>query len=226
MHLFQCRSPNTAAVLIRGLGELEDKLRQRHMPSAMWTSIREGITAFCNKTKRPTRDLTEPMATAVEAQDRIGWDNFLKGRVAINWGFIMRDEYAGNASLRMRESRRRFMTTMIDGLWDIYDALWKHRCDLVHNNTDINALSVKEVDRRVNFLYAHKTTLFDSGDYDRFHLGLQHTLALPLPQKKAWIETLSHRQLATERARKRLINKIRPITMYFDQVDRDEESVD
>ena len=166
------------------------------------------------------------MSKAVKAQEEIGWDNFLKGRVAAEWGFIMRDEYMTDPSLRIRESRRRFMTTMIEGLWDIYDSLWKHRCALVHNNTDVNALSVMEVDRRINFFFAHKIKLFDSGDYDRFHLGLHNTIALPLPQKKAWIETLSHRQVATEIARKRMINKIRPITTYFDQVDVDEDSVD
>ena len=66
--------------------------------------------------------------------------------------------YVENPNLRRCESKRRFMLTMIESLWDLYDLLWKHRCEVVHNNTDINALSVLEVDRRIRFLFDHNTS--------------------------------------------------------------------
>ena len=223
MHIYQCRSPDVRKLLQRGLDELEDKLRLRHMPSAMWAAIREGVTAFCSAATT-TPELAEGRFTAAFlSQSRIGWGNFLKGRVSKEWGNIMGNIYMSTPSHRLHESRRRFVTTMIECLWDLYDTLWKHRCERLHDNTDINALSMLEIDRRIRFYYAHKHRLFDSGDYDRFHLDLQNTLALPMTQKKAWIETLAHRQIATDRARKRMINRIRPLTAYFDSVEKNDE---
>lgn len=226
MHLYQCRSPAVRSLLKSRLDELEEKLRQRHMPSAMWTAIRLGVESYCNTEAPPAPRPSDALYRAVKAQHEIGWNNFLKGRVTVEWGQFMGGIYTTTPSLRIRESRRRFMTTMIECLWDLYDTLWKHQCDLMHNNTDVNALSTLEVDRRIAFFFSNKTKLFDSSDYDRFHLGLQNTLALPMPQKKAWLETLAHRQIATERARKRLINRILPITTYFDEVDDGDDTAE
>ena len=193
------------------------------MPSAMWAAIREGVTAFCSAaTTLP--ELAEGRFTeAYNSQSRIGWGHFLKGRVSAEWGKLMGTIYMSTPSHRLHESRRRFVTTMIESLWDLYDALWRHRCERLHDNTDINAISMVDIDRRIRFYYKHKHRIFDSGDYDRFHMGLQNTLALPMTQKKAWIETLAHRQIATDRARKRMINRIRPLTAYFDSVGKNEE---
>ena len=92
--------------------------------------------------------------------------------------------YAANPQLRRRESRRRFVRTLVDHIWRIYDKLWSHRCSKLHDDNDIDSLQVTELDRRIRFLYAHQTKLFDGGDYDRFHLGVENTLALP--QARFW----------------------------------------
>ena len=205
---------------------MEDNLRRRQMPSAMWTAIREGVESYCNAAPLPIVSGRGDIGEAAHIQAGLGWGNFLKGRVSLHWGRTMGKVYADNPNLRRFESKRRFMITLIESLWDLYDLLWKHRCEVVHNNTDINALSVLEVDRRIRFLFDHKYKLFDSGDYDRFHLGLRNTLALPLTQKRGWIETLAQRQIATERARRRLINKIKPITAYFDCIDKGDDDDD
>ena len=190
------------------------------MPSEMWTAIRKGVTSFREEGRMTWRPTDPRLLQAVEAQTAIGWENFLKGMVAKEWGDIMAEMYVRSPNLRV-ESKRRFLTTMILGVWDIYDSLWKKRCEKVHDDTDVNSLTVNELDRRIRFYYDNKTKLFDSGDYDRFHLGLRHTLAMPISQRRAWIQTLSQRQVATERARKRLLNKIRPITSYFDYIDKE-----
>ena len=144
---------------------------------------------------------------------------FLNGMVSKEWGDVMVTKYAGTSNLRRTESRRRFLTTMILGLWNVYDSLWKQWCETVHDVTDVHTLTSKEIDKRITFYFENKTKLFDSGDFVRFHMGLSHTLNMPILQRRAWLQTMAHRQVATDRARWRLVNKIRPITAYFDQVD-------
>ena len=155
---------------------------------------------------------------AALAQTRIGWDNFLKGRLAANWGDLMAARYATSAHLRVREPRQRFLTNVIHSLWDLYDKLWANRCGRLHDDADVDSLGNAAVDTKVQYYFTHKRKLFDNGDLDRFHMGLDHILALNIHRKKAWLQTLVHRRVATDRARKKLHSMIRPITAYFPRI--------
>ena len=112
------------------------------------------------------------------------------------------------------------MLAVVEALWNLYGKLWTYRCKQLHDDTDIDSLSIETLDEKNRFYYQNRLTLFDSGDYDRFHMGLTHTHTLSLhpPQKRAWLQTLAYRLIATERARKRLHSMIRPIITYFQAV--------
>ena len=81
MHLHQCLAPAIVGIRTKMMGEFEDKLRLQHMPSAMWTAIRQGIASFVEKAP-PLRVAAEGLTKeAYDEQSEIGWDNFLKGRI-------------------------------------------------------------------------------------------------------------------------------------------------
>ena len=228
MHLFQCSDPLLReklqeGILQEGIDDLEDAIRLRHAPSAMWTALRRGIQSFCLETNPMAYTPAPRYAEAYHSQTQIGWDQFLKGRVSSKWGLLMAGVYAANPQLRRLESRRRFVRTLVDHIWRIYDKLWSHRCSKLHDDSDIDSLQVSELDRRVRFLFAHRTKLFDGGDYDRFHLGVENTLALPPAQKRAWLTTLAHRCTATKLARTKLHKSIKPITTYFPKLNPDDD---
>ena len=107
---------------------------------------------------------------------------------------------------------------MIHRLWDLYDKLWASRCGRLHDDADVDSLGIVAVDTKVRFYFTNRRKLFANGDLDRFHMGLDHILALSIHRKKAWLQTLAHRMVATDRARKKLHSMIRPITTYFPQI--------
>ena len=81
MHLHQCLAPAIVGIRTKMMGEFEDKLRLRRMPSAMWTAMRQGIASFVGKAP-PRRVAAEGLTKeAYDEQSEIGWDNFLKGRI-------------------------------------------------------------------------------------------------------------------------------------------------
>ena len=127
----------------------------------------------------------------------------------------MSDVYASDAGLDYTESRRRFSAVLISQLWSVYDKLWSLRCEKLHDNTDIHALSNMELDRRIRYFYANKTTLFDGGDFDRFYLGLGHTLSLDKSRKKGWLQTLDSRLKSTTQSHKKVIRYMKPLHHYF-----------
>ena len=78
--------------------------------------------------------------------------------------------------------------------------------------SDVEALSAKAIDAKIRFLYANKLRLFESDDYDCFHLGVQHTLSLPPSKKKTWLTNMAIRAQATEQSRMKITKQMRPIT--------------
>ena len=126
MHLYQCRSPAVRKLLQKGLDDMEDNLRRRQMPSAIWSAIREGVESYCNAAPVPIVSGRGDIGEAVRIQAGLGWGNFLKGRVSLQWGRTMGKVYVESPNLRRCESKRWFVITMIESLWEIYDLLWKH----------------------------------------------------------------------------------------------------
>ena len=86
MHLYQCKSPAVRKLLQKGLDDMEDNLRRRQMPSAMWTAIREGVESYCNAAPLPIVSGRGDIGEAAQIQAGLGWGNFLKGRVSLQWG--------------------------------------------------------------------------------------------------------------------------------------------
>ena len=72
-------------VFQNGIGDLEDVLQQRHAPPEMWQAMRKDILSFRTGEHSPHTDNTH-MTLAMEDQQRIGWDDFLKGRVIFEMG--------------------------------------------------------------------------------------------------------------------------------------------
>lgn len=189
MHLFQCKDPELVKIFKDGLNELEDTLQKRHAPSEIWQAIRDRIMQYSSSEAHNFCKVTGSVREAAEAQTRIGWDQFLKGRLSNKWGKCMRDKYANSPSLRRLESKQWFVKAVIHYFWAVYAKLWACRCARLHNDTEVDSLSVEASDAKIRFFFGNKTMLFDSGDFDRFHMGIEHTLALHPTQKRAWLQT-------------------------------------
>ena len=216
MHLYQCQAPEMLKLLTEEIRDLEDALQRRHLPSDMWRAMEAGITHYRSRGEYSAYIPATPRADRAYCnQTLINWDQFLKGRLAKDWGLAMSDVYASDAGLNYTESRRRFSAVLISQLWSVYDKLWSLRCEKLHDDTNIHALSNMELDRRIRYFYANKTTLFDGGDFDRFHLGLEHTLSLDKSRKKGWIQTLDGSLKSTTKSRKTFLRHMKPLHHYF-----------
>ena len=113
---------------------------------------------------------TEGAKRAYEHQTQIGWNNFMKGRLAKAWGQEIAEVYAKSTTIGYSESRRRFLSILITHLWSLYSKLWIKRSAKLHDETDIHALSTEELNRRIRFFFIQRTILFERGDHDRFNM--------------------------------------------------------
>ena len=116
-----------------------------------------------------------------EAHTKIGWNNFLKGRLSTQWGDIMQDHYDKFHSSNCTHSRERFQTTLIAGLWKTYDSLWKLRSALLHDPRDLSSLSNIELNKRTagttpnhDISSAQSTNTFSPQTLPSSSIGQQH----------------------------------------------------
>ena len=121
MHLYQCNDHKWHDMVTRGLATLLNKLQKRHISADIWYSMKSGIQYFRSSTD-PNQHTARSNAIGIayEQQMHIGRDNFLKGRVSLEWGNLMLQEYQTAHKDKWYESRRRFQTSLITNLWHLY----------------------------------------------------------------------------------------------------------
>ena len=216
MHLYQCPDPKLHELLSLRLRELLDTLQKRHITKDIWHSMSAGINSFRTSTDPALHEArSAEIGHAFKQQTDIGWSNFLKGRVAVEWGHLMLQEYQTKHKNKRHETRRKFQTTLITGLWDIYGMMWKHRCSSLHDHTDITSLSNIDLNAKIRFYYENRLNLLGIGDQDHFSTGLQSTLQTSITQKIDWIITIAHRVRSHTRDIATLLETIPTLHTYF-----------
>ena len=94
---------------------------------------------------------------AVKDQDRIGWYNFLLGRLSTKWSDAQ-ERYL--QSLKKRNSGRRWTIAVLDKTWDISWDMWEQRNGIAHNTLHPRRLAkLLELQNEVR-------TLFGEGNED------------------------------------------------------------
>jgi hypothetical protein len=121
MHIYQCPDPKLNELLSLRLRELLDTLKKRHINADIWHSMLVDINSFRYSTDTTLHDACNAaIGHAFKQHTEIGWVNFLKGRVSAEWGHLMLQEYQTTRKNKRYESRRKFQTNLIAGLWDTY----------------------------------------------------------------------------------------------------------
>jgi hypothetical protein len=77
-------------------------------------------------------ELPRLVASALRDQDRIGWSNFMIGRLSDSWTDAQ-DQWLVQISTRWKRSSARWAKNTVQGIWDILLAMWLHRNSVLHH---------------------------------------------------------------------------------------------
>jgi hypothetical protein len=66
----------------------------------------------------------------VQKQDAIGWQSFLEGRPSVGWSEVQHRYYE---FLDSRRTGLRWLTALIQKLWDVAWDMWDHRNRVLHD---------------------------------------------------------------------------------------------
>jgi hypothetical protein len=119
------------------------------MSQDMWLIIENGVMHYTTNLKKCEHDNmpAEPspplgptlyvprnrLKVAFRAQSRIGWDNFLKGRLSRDWITCMDHHFESTGS---KLTGQECITKLIMSLWEHMDRLWTYQNNRYHENTN------------------------------------------------------------------------------------------
>jgi hypothetical protein len=83
----------------------------------------------------PTQRITPPdLRAAVQAQNSLGWNQFLKGRIVKDWAPIQDADFACRL---LRNTGKTWSASLSCGIWELAWQMWDHRKEILHN-TDVS----------------------------------------------------------------------------------------
>ena len=177
-----------------------------------------GIASYLNvpsPAPHPTQRASN-LERAYHRQTKIGWNNFMKGRISSAWGDIMREHYKDYPSKNPSINHRQFRETLITSLWTIYDKIWKVRNAMLHDPNDIEALGNVELNDRIRHYYDNSHDLLGPGDQHLFSENIQDQLSKSITIKRTWLRTADIRVKCTQLTHDNLLQHIMTLHDYFD----------
>jgi hypothetical protein len=127
-HILQCGCESRHLIRQEGISTLQAELIRLQTPSAIQVAIIHGITAWLSKTpllpiQLLVTNASPSLASAYDTQKRIGWDHFIRGRIALHWSSLI----AGNQT-----TKTVWGTAIISNCWSMVLRLWSQRNNEYH----------------------------------------------------------------------------------------------
>eukprot|EP00957_Ditylum_brightwellii_P007382 559429-Ditylum_brightwellii.AAC.1 len=103
----------------------------------------------------PPRNPTDPtgskLCNAVESQHDLGWNNFMKGRIAKEW-YKAQALYCWSFPKPKVFNERQWTTKLIKAIWIMFIDVWNARNAYLH--TDMENQTTNVLDKQVKKAYA------------------------------------------------------------------------
>jgi hypothetical protein len=181
-HIWRCQQ-GTSELWDKSLKSLEEWLGSNSTHPDMIRIITEGLNRWRAGEDTACMTSTIPwLQEVIKKQEACGWRNFFEGMLVLDWR-----KAVDSHMLRIRspKSSRRWLTALIQKLWQIAWDLWGHRNGFLHKNE--NSLISHEANKDI-------MNQFDVGymDLDKqtralFYSGIHSILQKPLEIRQQWV---------------------------------------
>jgi Zn finger protein HypA/HybF involved in hydrogenase expression len=132
-HVLICPSPQSISARLLSREAFRSALEKQSTPSSL---IELALILLSDKNDLPTN--SADLQDLYNSQLKIGWDQFLCGRISTKWGTTYNRLTGSKQKLKPLTWTVRF----IKAIWQYSHSLWKHRSHVAHNQINIKNISV------------------------------------------------------------------------------------
>ena len=127
------------------------------------------------------------LTEAFHHQEKIGWDNFLAGRISKTWTKYYATTIPNDKTKQGKLIA--FGKKMVEATWSMTLEIWKSHNGLVHGNgKGLSKKDIKAIHDCVTDFYTNKKKLINAEDEWLFGESERIKHTLPIPQLIGWIE--------------------------------------
>jgi hypothetical protein len=156
-HVIRCPCDARSQARTAAFTALKQQLAKQHTPTIMATLLTDSMEHWIHRRRiaipewpLPHEPIMQDLTRAFNEQRNIGWDQFLRGRLAKSWADAIHTYYQlkrpGTAF-----TPDQWMRKTITALWTFSLTLWRHRNAELHGDTGILS---KERTRKTTALHA------------------------------------------------------------------------
>jgi hypothetical protein len=182
-HVWTCSDADASALFHSALDKLRTWMTKQQTHPEISTAIYSRLLSWQSGSEPAVlHSNLQGLAHLVSVQDSAGWQSFFEGTPAIGWADLQQQHYSFIGSRRLG---RRWLSALLQLLWNTAWDLWEHRNGVLHNK-DNNLLSL-----RTNQEIQEQWTLGARGLTDSAKPLFRHDhtslLAAPLEVRQAWL---------------------------------------
>jgi hypothetical protein len=191
-HMFQCNHADSIAIRTLAITKFKSKLISLGTAPILRETLCYKIAQWCNMPtlqapRIPDDDVGEVIGDAVEDQQIIGWDNFMKGRMCIRWK-MAQEMFKLALPTCNGYDRERWASTVITEIWSIFRHIWNARNAHLHSEMEESHFST--LDKQVRNAFSLQHSMFES-DQLLFHMSLADRLQTSHEAKALWLQSVS-----------------------------------
>lgn len=184
-HVWKCRGSNSDHIWKNSIENLRLWMSQNDTDP----DIAELLVDMLNSWREDTNTNNTPaygLSLLQSRQQEIGYSAIIEGRLSYEWEAC---QQAYLTFIRSRRTGRRWVTLIIQRLWDIAWDLWEHRNGILHltNNNHASVLEDRYLDQRITSAYNKLLRLALSTDGHLTKCSLLDITGKHQQYKRSWL---------------------------------------
>jgi hypothetical protein len=204
-HVLRCQNATILEARCQSLAQLERTLTALDTPKDVHAAILYGLERWFDNEQyygaepaiewppptfqyHPTEHA--PIQAAFELQCEIGWDEFLRGRIASSWGTIMHSYYR-RLNLPAHRNGTTWTVRVISSTWDIFLKTWLTRNGLKHGADDTENRQIRErdIDQQIRNAYTYDRNCIPP-QHSALFTNINDTVSKSLDTKIHWLHSI------------------------------------
>ena len=185
-HVLRCQDPRARTHRTKVLDVFDTRLRTLKTSKAIRCTLLAQVQAWMDGTSPARLPIPPLLRAAVRDQTTLGWDQFVKGRIANCWARLQAEDFA---SRQLRNTRKSWAAALIVAIWELSWQMWDHRNDILHNSDVYDHLIDMEA-TDLSIIEEWHAGSDDLAVLDRLHfrgISLDELLAKPSRYRREWL---------------------------------------
>jgi hypothetical protein len=161
------------------------------------------------------RKLQDRIRKALNEQERIGWNNAIKGYLSVEWRLLADLSPYGNTCDEQEGKGFRVLTTILNNFQQTTQRLWKARNHVLHTSTEEHLRCIRDAQTvEIRAMYANPESI-QAGDRHYCERSLESILKKSTATRRRWLRymRLSRERMSREGSRQLLMTQFyRPVS--------------